>query len=168
MITLLLLLQAAASSGPTWTPPPWVTIIGFGLTWLGGLILVLRFKMDVEKHKVEAERMKKERDTELADMARRVCKEFTSSKEYRQEKEERMRELAQDEVDDAFTRRAQSFVSAERFDERMRATEQRLGSMETALKDNTEKIGNMSGQITQAVTTQLTAFLSSRIFGPKE
>lgn len=148
-----------------WQPPGWVGIVAIGITWATFVFAFLRLRWDHQKVIMDMEKAKKDRDRELEDMALRVCREFASSREYKMDRDQRVREIANEQVDEAFRQRSSSFVSADKFDERTRALESKIDQHNTILQQNTEKIGNMSGQITQAVTTQLTAFLATRVFG---
>ena len=163
-----LLLTTTTAAQQAWQPPAWVAITLILITWVGFIITYLRFRWESQRMQMELEKAKKERDKELQDMAVRVCREFVNSKDYREDRDQRVREIANEQIDSAFTARAKSFVSMDRFEERTRAIENKQEEMNKILQANTEKIGNMSGQITQAVTTQLTAFLATRVFGPKD
>lgn len=154
---------------PMWSTPPFIAI---AITWIGFLVVILRFRMELRAQQQTAEKLTKERDRELEDMALRVCRNFIASREYKQDRDERIRELGVDMIADAFMRRAPSFVSAEKFDERMRALEAKQTEMNATLIENTKQLANLSGQITQAVTQavtqQLTMYLTTEVFGPKK
>lgn len=98
----------------------------------------------------------------------RVCKEVTNSVDYKKTIDQRIQEIAAITINNEFRLRSSSFVSSERYIADTMAVEKRLAGLETAIRENTKELGNVGGQITATVTTQLTAFLSTKIFAGKD
>jgi hypothetical protein len=147
--------------------PQWVIVVGILITWAGFAINVTKHRSDLKRMKDDEEDRRRDRDDEQEKLVYRVCREFTNSMEYRSSGDQRIREIAMSEIDDAFNRRSPSFISAERYEAERRALDQRLANVEQSIRENTREMGALGGQITTAVTSQLTHFLTTKVFAGK-
>lgn len=133
------------------------------LVGLGGFVISSRkFRIDMAKDR-EAEREKAIKSNEA--LALRVCREFTTSDEFWKRRDAQIAQMIYHGINEEFIQRSPSFVGTEKFDERLKSVEEKIGTLAHDVRENTREVANLGGQVTTAVTQQLTAYLSTRVFG---
>lgn len=150
------------------TVPAWwvilVALSGMATAWLAVVLTARRDRAAYEKDRLAREAAQSEANEKLA---KRVCREWTESSEWRRERDERIKEVANREIDDSFRERSSSFVDSADFERFVNMILDQHKSTNALVIDLSMKVGEMDGRISAAVahqvTQQLTAYLSSTI-----
>lgn len=90
---------------PAWSIPPWLTILGFVISWLSFGTVLYRLTREQKKDRREDEQY-------LQDLIKRVCTEFTNSDAYLLRRDRAMISIAQSVTEEAFRERARSFIDS--------------------------------------------------------
>jgi Tfp pilus assembly protein PilO len=143
---MLLFLQATISQTPLTTGLVVILLgaIGIFIQWITFAIMLKRWRNEEDK-------LKEERQLANENVMRRVCKEYTSSTDYINNKEKRIRELAQSEIADAFSQRAESFVDAKEYKADRRHIGESVQRVERQLTDVHRVLAEVNTKLTQIV-----------------
>jgi len=134
---------------PTWKAPSWVTVIGILITWIGGVILVLRYRMDLRKARDErAAALKKAEEQTQAKLA-----EFVSDKVedtineimHAERTQEQMKQIIRLHINDTLIDRAKDFATAES----IRYVEKMLAESDKAID---QRIDDINGRLSRVVS----------------
>lgn len=112
MITLLAVLQIT----PTWKSPSWVAVIGILLTWISGVIAIMRYRSDRAKAAKEAEA--------LALKTKREMEEKT---------EQDTIKLIRVQLDEELDRRLSAVVMRDRLEDKLDVVRARIGTLEMSM-----------------------------------
>jgi len=112
VITLLAVLQIT----PTWKSPSWVAVIGILLTWISGVIAIMRYRSDRAKAAKEAEA--------LALKTKREMEEKT---------EQDTIKLIRVQLDEELDRRLSAVVMRDRLEDKLDVVRARIGTLEMSM-----------------------------------
>jgi uncharacterized membrane protein YccC len=144
------------------TPALMLSIIGTVISLIGLAVAILSVRNNAKALEATLEKHQRESSRELDNTILRTCREFTNSDEYSNRKDRRIRELAREEIDEAFRARAESFVDAKVFDEFRRNLDKQLSDLTGAVNANTRAVSEASGKISADIAVQVSAFLNAR------
>ncbi len=138
------------------------------ISWVGFAITIRTFRAAERDRETALVLHAQEEEARIERMATRACKELAASDDYILRRERAIEQVSKAVVDEEFRMRADSFVDAKVFQRADQDLNRHLSRLEASVNANTAELGRISGKISQDITTQIAAFLSSRVYGPGE
>lgn len=150
------------------TVPVWILIVSIlsaiAVSWIGAYWTVRKGKVESEKH--DADKLKARREENRA-LVRDVIREVFDDRDFNADRDQRIKEIANTEINEQFKDRASSFVDKPDFERFVNMILDQHKTTNALVIDLARQVGEMDGrissQVAHQVTTQLTAYLSSTI-----
>lgn len=118
---------------------------------IGILVQWITFAVMLKRWKNEEDQLKIQRALDGERLIKRICQEFTSSVEYTAAKEKRMKEIAEWEISNAFSRRAESFVDAKEYRADRRHIKESVDKVEKQIESIGITLGEMNSKLNQMI-----------------
>lgn len=139
------------------TPQTWALLAIIGSAAVNGLAII-GFYFSYRGHRREEEESFERR-------VRRVTREYHDSEEVKRAHDQRIKEMANDQIDAAFADRSPTFVSTARYDERNLALNDRLMMHEASFRSIHRKIDALPRIIRDEITYAMSGRIVSRDSG---